>query len=79
MLNTSLWAYCLRTTLEEKIDYIEIRKSQIMKSEPKYGTCTIRLISLLSGKTLWNLDNTSPRHALICADSEQKCAENYNK
>jgi len=34
MLNTSLWAYCLRTTLEEKIDYIEIRKSQIMQSEP---------------------------------------------
>jgi len=51
MLNTSLWAYCLRTTLEEKIDYIEIRKSQIMKSEPQYGTCTIRLISLLSEKT----------------------------
>ena len=51
MLNTSLWAYCLRTTLEEKIDYIEIRKSQIMKSEPQHGTCTIRLISLLSGKT----------------------------
>ena len=51
MLNTSLWAYCLRTTLEEKIDYIEIRKSQIMKSESQYGTCNIRLISLLSGKT----------------------------
>jgi len=53
MLNTSLWAYCLRTTLEEKIDYIEIRKSQIMKREPQYGTCTIRLISLLSEKKLF--------------------------